>query len=416
MDEQLLRVKMLGSFFLSVGTQTFDLRRNRDSKMIFLLQYLLQNFGRAIPKEKLIDTIYGDEEIANPVKALQVLLTRLRKLLTTAGLPKNEYIYYSGGMYGWNTDIPCIIDTIEFEKTVQEANSPGQTAERRIELFSRTIGLYDGDFLPNLSGNDWATVIFAQYSNIYDQCFEKVWDLLREKGDYQSMLRLCTKGIAVHPGEERLRIIHISCLIKEGLRKEALEAYRHTTEMLLREWNTEPSDELLALYKDLSEQLGDQRPPLKEIRAKIKEDITDNGAYYCTLMGFIDSYHLVSRTMERSGQSVFLHLCSLTDSKGGKPKAGERLNHAAGCLSEAIKNSLRRGDMYTRYSVTQFLILLVGTNIENCSEISERIDANYRSLYKGRGIRIQYSVLSAAEIKSDGEMLKFAGDRSPWES
>jgi len=41
-----------------------------------------------------------------------------------------------------------------------------------------------------------------------------------------------------------------------------------------------------------------------------------------------------------------------------------------------LKNSLRSGDLYTRYSTNQYLILLIGIEEENCGLVIERINDN----------------------------------------
>ena len=45
-------------------------------------------------------------------------------------------------------------------------------------------------------------------------------------------------------------------------------------------------------------------------------------------------------------------------------------------LEQALKNSLRSGDLYTRYSTNQYLILLIGIEEENCGLVIERINDN----------------------------------------
>ncbi|NLA86312.1 MAG: hypothetical protein GX847_03305, partial [Clostridiales bacterium] len=249
MNEHLLQINMFGSFSIKNGSKTLMLTKNRESRKLHLLQYLIHNRGKDVPTEKLVDVIYEGEEIDNPVKALQVLITRLRKALIEAGLPVREYILFSGGMYSWNTQIPCRIDTYEFEKAIKQARLPGQTSERRIELYTSAVELYNGDFLPNLSGYSWAAVTSAYYSNLFLQAIDEAWEILSEKGDYEGMLKLCAKGTEVYPSEERLHIISISCFIKENRLKEAQAAYKAIVELLLNEWGVEPSAELQELYQ-----------------------------------------------------------------------------------------------------------------------------------------------------------------------
>lgn len=73
----------------------------------------------------------------------------------------------------------------------------------------------------------------------------------------------------------------------------------------------------------------------------------------------------MQRVIERSGQSAYLLLCTMTDGKGVPLEKGERLGKVAEELEQAIRNSLRRGDMFTRYSDNQFLMLLLGIRQED---------------------------------------------------
>ncbi len=413
MNEQILQINMFGSFSVKNGSESLTLTKNRESRMLHLLQYLIQNHGKGAATEKLVDVIYEGEEIDNPVKALQVLITRLRKALIEAGLPTREYILFSGGMYSWNTQIPCRIDTYEFEEVIKQARQPKQTPEQKIELYSRAVELYAGDFLPNLSGYSWAAVTSAYYSNLFLQAIEEAWEVLSEKGDYEGMLKLCAKGIEVCPSEERLHIIKITCLIKENRLKEAQTSYKAIVELLLNEWGAEPSAELQELYQIIAARKEGTRLPLNQIRDKLGEEKRE-GAFFCPYVSFTDSYHFTLRVLERSGHSAFLMLCNLVGTNGNTPEPGEKLTNAAESLSEAIRLSLRRGDLYTRYSSAQFLVLLIGTNMENCRPISNRIALNYRKLYKGRGIRLEHAVMSASQINLDKDTIGFSSGRSLW--
>lgn len=49
----------------------------------------------------------------------------------------------------------------------------------------------------------------------------------------------------------------------------------------------------------------------------------------------------MQRVIERSGQSAYLLLCTMTDGKGVPLEKGERLGKVAEELEQAIRNSLR---------------------------------------------------------------------------
>lgn len=54
-------------------------------------------------------------------------------------------------------------------------------------------------------------------------------------------------------------------------------------------------------------------------------------------------------------------------------------------MCETFRTYLRRGDVYTKYSENQYLLLCVGAERENVSEIETRIDMGFRKRCGGRG-------------------------------
>ena len=86
---------------------------------------------------------------------------------------------------------------------------------------------------------------------------------------------------------------------------------------------------------------------------------------------------MVKRMLERGGQSVYLMLCTVVDSKGNPMKEGEVLTQLSARLIDAVHSTIRRGDAMTRYGKGQCLVLLVNTTRENCTVIQRRINAKF---------------------------------------
>ena len=118
---------------------------------------------------------------------------------------------------------------------------------------------------------------------------------------------------------------------------------------------------------------------------------------------------------ERNGQSVYLMICSLTDSKGRPMEKGERLEVYSQKLQQAIKGSLRRGDSFTKYNPAQFLILLVGTSRENCDLVFRRIADRFAADHKAWRSRLDYYVSSVADVESDRSRIRFQGNEFQWD-
>ena len=146
------------------------------------------------------------------------------------------------------------------------------------------------------------------------------------------------------------------------------------------------------------------------------EDEDETGAYYCTLPSFRDSYRLVRRIIERNGQSVYMMLCSLIDSKGRPMEQGDKLNAMTDELHHSIKHCLRRGDSFTKFSPSQFLILLIGTNKENCDLIFDRIASYFSRDHRSWKKNLEFYITSIADLENDNSKILFRDNDIQWQN
>lgn len=134
--------------------------------------------------------------------------------------------------------------------------------------------------------------------------------------------------------------------------------------------------------------------------------------YGMILQTFMEGYRYVRRVIERSGQSAYLLLCTMTDGKGVPLEKGERLGKVVEELEQAIRNSLRRGDMFTRYSDNQFLMLLLGIRQEDCAIVVERINGYFEKA--SRKNYLKYSTAPISEIREADDCAHFHNMDSMW--
>jgi hypothetical protein len=113
----------------------------------------------------------------------------------------------------------------------------------------------------------------------------------------------------------------------------------------------------------------------------------------------VDAYHVLERNMERSGQSIFLMLCTLVDYEGKIIPQQDKLSRRSDIMLDTIRACLRKGDIYTRYNRSQYLILLVGIKKEDCEIVYRRISQKLKET-AGPRAGIQYSVSSLADPKT----------------
>jgi hypothetical protein len=122
------------------------------------------------------------------------------------------------------------------------------------------------------------------------------------------------------------------------------------------------------------------------------------GSYNCSYVAFIDTARLLARYLQRSGQPAYFVLCTLVDSAGAVLPAGTRLREAAAAAGRSIRNSLRRGDLYTRYGPSQFLLLLIGITQENCGLVIRRIEQQFGQEVASRGLNFRWEIETISSI------------------
>ena len=81
------------------------------------------------------------------------------------------------------------------------------------------------------------------------------------------------------------------------------------------------------------------------------------GAFFCEPEVFTDIYNLEARSIARSGRSVNLGMISAS-MRDGSTAPLRLLNSYMEKLEDCIQATLRRGDVVTQYSASQYLLLL----------------------------------------------------------
>lgn len=87
-----------------------------------------------------------------------------------------------------------------------------QKQDTREQLLLKFCKAYTGEFLPMLSGEEWVTTESAYYQKWYFHCLKELCGILKENGEFELMLELCTAASQMHPYDE-WQAVQIDCLI-----------------------------------------------------------------------------------------------------------------------------------------------------------------------------------------------------------
>lgn len=409
--EKTLKVSMFGGFEVYYEDVPVITRDSRNSKVLQLLQYLLCNRNCMILQDELVGVILDDDETDNPIGTLKNLIYRLRKLLEESGVPRDS-VQYRKNAYGFCGE-PCTVDVEEFMELVEQSGKPGIDDQKRLALCLRAIGFYKGGFLPRGSGEPWVMGLSVQYQEAYCNLFRRAYKIVQKTEAYEDLVLRLRHAVKLYPYEEDIAIMYIDCLYRTKHVKEAVDAYETVTAVLLNDLGIGPSEQMQVLYKEITGGLQEVAASAADIRSRMEEEEYRKGAFYCNSEVFTNLYRFVVRHMERSGQSVFLMLCTLTDAAGNPPESGERMSAVVERFHEAIGHSLRRGDAYTRYSPSQFLLMLMEINQESCNIVAERLRQHFYRGSKMKDIRLSCKAISAADM--DRMIEKFPEPDLRWE-
>ncbi|XCP85578.1 BTAD domain-containing putative transcriptional regulator [Roseburia hominis] len=390
---EMLHVKMFGNFSVTYEGKSLLGKKISETQFSYLMMVLLHNREEGVSREYLEEILFRDRDLENVHHTMQSVIYNTKKKLEKLGLPKTKYITLQKGKYCWTKDIPVIEDAEEFDKLYQEAQE--ETDEDvKIQLLMDACHTYTGEFLENYAGILWVSAEARKYRTAFYRCVEEAAELLRKRGDYMQLQELGRYATSVAPFSD-WESLTMEAMIELGQYEEASELYAQTVDTYFKERGLRPSQKLMDSLNHLGDRLVHSHETLDNIQKELEETADEGGGYLCSYPIFQGIYHMLARMMERGGQSVYLMLCTIVDSKGNPMRSGEHLEELSTRLGDAICKSVRRGDVINRYSKGQYLVLLVNTTRESCAVIQKRI--NYNFLIGRQRTGIQYYVNSVVK-------------------
>lgn len=392
MNEQSLQVCMLGDFSIRLGDHEIDDGGNRSRKVWLLLAYMIYTRSRSVTNEELASLLWSDEDASvNPLNAMKTMFHRARSFLDKLGDGVgHQLILRQKGGYIWNTEIPLILDTDQFESLCQQGRS-ASNADMKIDCWLQALDLYHGDFLDKLSSEPWVVPISAYFHQLYLQTVLEILPLLEQRHRPEDAIRTCRQAVKVEPYNEDIYRYLIRLLLAQGRQREAISIYEDMSELLFANFGIMPSDETLSLYREAIRTVNDRAVSPGIIMEQMREAVEGDGALMCDYDFFKVIYHAVARSVFRSGDAVHLALISVTD-KDGNELPRRSLDRVMENLQEVICSNLRRGDIAARCSVSQFILLLPQANYENSGMVCRRLVKSFSRQYPHSPAQLQASI------------------------
>ena len=301
------------------------------------------------------------------------------------GLPESrDMILVARGSYAWNAEVPHALDADIFELACQRAGTAWLTPEEKLETCLGALALYRGDYLSKAMGERWVNQLALYYHSMYIRLVQTTAGLLSQMERWEDVIQVCGRAIQIDHYEESFYYHLIRGLIRTGQTRQALERYKRMYTLFYTELGVPPSAEMVELYQEINQErsrdVAREGMDLAAVSRFLLQDDQLTGAFFCELEVFTNIYNLEARSIARSGRSMCLAMVTATMRDGSTPPL-RMLNDYMDKLGDCIQNTLRRGDVVSKYSVSQFILLLPVPTVEKGRVPLDRMIAQFTERY-----------------------------------
>ncbi|HET7855248.1 MAG TPA: BTAD domain-containing putative transcriptional regulator, partial [Gaiellaceae bacterium] len=217
-----------------------------------LLAVLLLHANEAVSTDRLLDALWGAEPPDTAGKALQVYVSRLRKLLAPEG--DSPLVTRPPGYaldLGRHT-----LDLHRFERLradAKKAFANGDPAGAASKL-EEALSLWRGAPLADFTFEPFAGSEIARLEELHVTALQELIDARLALGRHAEIVGELEALVAEHPVRERLRAQLMLALYRSRRQAEALEAYQAARRELVDALGIEPSPELQELERQILRQ------------------------------------------------------------------------------------------------------------------------------------------------------------------
>ncbi len=385
----MLTIKTMGRFCIVDGEKQITDDDLRSTMLLKLLLYIILYRDKELTNEDIASAIWQEEEIDNPAGALKNLMYRLRKALQEH-MGDEEYILTKKGAYSWNPKIPVSLDVEWLEHLIGEAKKE-PIKEKAIATYETAIAYYKGDFATKMSDLHWVATRRTYYHSMYLSAVKSLAELYVQNKSYEALEKLCSTALEYETADEQLFCYQIEARMRSGKTALALETYEKARAIIEKELGLRKTIVLTKVYEELlAIGKGQTTDKIEDIYADIEEDEVD-GVFLCGYPVFKEICNLEARRNLRTGEEAAIVLLALeVKYKETEEIEAFRIRQGMVALENIIKHSLRIGDVASRYSDSQFIVLLSNCVEKEACVVAKRIEKRFAELgSKFEMIRIQ---------------------------
>jgi DNA-binding SARP family transcriptional activator len=401
-DNSKFIIQTLGRFDVIKDGNSLVMSSSGSKKLWELFKFMLTHRDRSFTPETLMDQLWVSETYSDPRSTLRRQMHRLRQSLAEedAGDQLNT-IRFTNGYYKWNETLDLEIDIDLFERLIKQGDAYMVTAPNKaLDYYLEAISYYYGDYLPDCYDQHWVFPIRNHYRRLYLKTVLNAVILMKTNQQYDDIVTLCQKAIQIDIYEEAFHLHLMESLMAKGQQKQALEHYEYITGFYYHEMGLKPSVEMRTLYKKL---LQTNAPIVNDSNLcdALEANVVLDNAFYCEPSVFRSIYELERRRSQRSDASFSIGVIDVASIIGyTQSQENLRILH----LKQHLMEKLRKGDTFTLWSDTQFIVLLPGVDSALMEKVLERILDTFPNNDAIKITQVKHLTAHSLDVPLTGEM------------
>jgi len=260
-----LRITLLGGFGVGVGAEPVPDEAWRRRKPAALLKILAMAPGYRVHRERLMDLLWPELELAAAGANLRKAIHQARSALDDASRGAARLIEFQNDVVGLASD-GLVVDATSFLSALTAARRSGEA-----DGYRSALAWYAGDLLPDDPYEEWADAARRELHDAYVGGLAEWCVLLEANGDIESAMEAARTLVAAEPTREESHAFLMRLYGLAGRRSDALRQYDHLSETLDHELGVEPSAQVQRLREEINARRSDE----PELSAELWERVGD---------------------------------------------------------------------------------------------------------------------------------------------
>lgn len=370
-----IELQLFGKFCLKSDRGTLSEEMISSNQLLRLLVYMLINRDKVLTHQNLID-VFWDNDSRNPKGALKNLVYRLRNTLKVLG--DEEFICTLTEAYQWNPEIKVEADYEQWLRLLRNIRSTVDEAEKE-KLCIKVVEGYNGNVTDRVANESWILSKVMGYQSQYLDTVKTLCTMLEQEKRWVEIERYSNDAMKVDSLDEDIQCMYLKSLYGQNKYDLAMLHYEKVNKMFYESMGNYYPEKLRAEFRKLLAENSDVVSDIKDVQKELVSQEDTRGAFVCDYQVFRQIYRMEARRLKRLGMAEYVMFLTIRRKNRTSPDISTDpvLEQGMTLLEQQLRTSLRIGDVITRYSVTQFVVMLPACSYESGIKVGERIEKRF---------------------------------------